>query len=93
MAKKNRKPHTANRSGPPPRQEQVGSQPLLKDLLDAQTLGKLKAQADSLKHQEVQRQEEVRRQQEQRRQEEQRQRDNEFGYLLENSDPDWRKHK
>ncbi|MBB6735173.1 YqkE family protein [Cohnella zeiphila] len=65
----------------------------LKDLLNAETLGKLKAQADALKAEEASRKEEKRRQEEEAREAERKRRENDFEYLLNESGMDWKKYK
>jgi membrane protein involved in colicin uptake len=65
----------------------------LKDLLNADTVAKLKAQAEQLKADEAARKEEQRRQAEEARKAEQKRLDNDFKHLLENSSLDWRKYK
>ncbi|KAA9008499.1 DUF3886 domain-containing protein [Paenibacillus spiritus] len=65
----------------------------LKDLLNPEVLGKLKAQADSLKEEERSRLEAEREQAEAARRAEQKRLDNDFGHLLENSKQDWRNFK
>lgn len=65
----------------------------LKDLLHADMLQKLQAQADELKAEEARQQEEKRRQLEEERKAEQKRLDNDFEYLFKNSKMDWRKYK
>jgi hypothetical protein len=65
----------------------------LGDLLSAETLGKLKAQADEMKQAEASRKENLRKQEEERKKQEQKQRENDFAYLLDNSDQGWSKYK
>ncbi len=65
----------------------------LKDMLSADVLDKLKAQATELREQEHERQEQQRLKVEEERRAEQKRRDNDFGYLLENSKQDWKKYK
>ncbi|WP_426446666.1 YqkE family protein [Paenibacillus sp. S-38] len=65
----------------------------LKDLLNPEVLQKLKAQSESMKAEAEQRREEERRRAEEARRAEQKRLDNDFGHLLENSDPNWRKFK
>ncbi|MBB6672748.1 YqkE family protein [Cohnella nanjingensis] len=65
----------------------------LKDLLDGDTLSKLKARADALKV-DAQKEAEARRAQEEAaRKAEQKRLENDFGHLLDNSGMDWRKYK
>ncbi|MEW4372567.1 YqkE family protein [Paenibacillus kandeliae] len=65
----------------------------LKDMLSADVLDKLKAQANELREAEQERKEEQRLQVEQERKAEQKRRDNDFAYLLDNSKQDWKKFK
>jgi hypothetical protein len=62
-------------------------------LLAPDVLGKLKAQAEELKAEEVRQKEEARKKAEEARKAEQKRLDNDFGYLLENSSMDWHKFK
>ncbi|MHA7963437.1 YqkE family protein [Paenibacillus sp. CAU 1782] len=57
----------------------------LKELLGADVLGKLKAQADELKRNEAEIQERKRQEAEEAKRREQKLRENDFAYLLENS--------
>ena len=66
---------------------------MLKDRLDKATIEQLKAQAALLKEEAAKREAEQRRKAEQARLEEQKRRENDFEYLLNNSDLDWRKYK
>lgn len=66
---------------------------LLNELLSADIVNKLKAQAEELKKAEASRKEEVRQQEEEKKKLEQKRLENDFSYLLENSDPNWSKHK
>src|SRR5690606_16590531 len=61
----------------------------LKDLLAPEMLQKLKAQADELKADEDRKRQEAARLAEEERQAEQKRRENDFGYLLNNSKMDW----
>ncbi|GAB2698997.1 DUF3886 domain-containing protein [Paenibacillus thermoaerophilus] len=65
----------------------------LKDLLSPDIVSKLREQADELKQEEAKRQEAARKQAEEARKDEQKRLEQDFAYLLENSDPDWRKYK
>ncbi|MCZ8521191.1 MULTISPECIES: YqkE family protein [Paenibacillus] len=65
----------------------------LKDLLGADVLQKLKAQSESMKAEAEQQKEEARKRAEEARKAEQKRLDNDFGHLLSNSDPNWRKFK
>lgn len=65
----------------------------LKDLLSNDIVNKLKAQADDMKQAEASRKEELRKQEEEKKKLEQKRLENDFSYLLENSDPNWSKHK
>ncbi|MFF2887523.1 YqkE family protein [Paenibacillus sp. NPDC057967] len=65
----------------------------LKELLGADTLQKLKAQADELKTAEADRKEKQRLQEEEAKKQEKKRLENDFSYLLENSDSKWSKYK
>lgn len=65
----------------------------LKDLLNPEIIQKLKAQADEMKAVEVAKQEKVRLQAEEAKKAEQKRLENDFEYLLKNSNMDWRKNK
>ncbi|WP_019637604.1 YqkE family protein [Paenibacillus fonticola] len=65
----------------------------LKDLLGADTVSKLKQQAESLKREEEERKAAVRKQAEEARKAEKKRLENDFEYLLNNSDMDWNKYK
>lgn len=65
----------------------------LKDLLNADILQKLQAQADQLKAEEARREKEKLRQLEEARKAEQKRLENNFEYLLSNSKLDWRQYK
>lgn len=65
----------------------------LKDLLKPDLVDKLKAQADALKAEEAKKAEEKRKQAEEARKAEQKRLENDFEYLLNNSNPDWKKFK
>lgn len=91
MGKKNKNQpakRPGNASAP---SEQQGA--TLKDLLGADVLHKLKAQADQLKQEETDRKERERKEAEEARKREQKQKENDFSYLLDNSDPNWSKYK
>lgn len=66
---------------------------LLNELLGADIVKKLKAQAEELKKAEETRKEDIRKQEEEKKKQEQKRLENDFSYLLENSDPSWSKHK
>lgn len=65
----------------------------LKDLLNDETLSKLKAQASELKREEEQRKEEERVQAEEVKRAERKKLENDFEYLLNKSEMDWHKYK
>lgn len=65
----------------------------IKDMLKADVLDKLKAQADALRAEEERRRQEAAREAEERRKAEQKRRENDFAYLLENSKMDWKSFK
>lgn len=66
---------------------------LLNELLNADIVKKLKAQAEELKKAEETRKEDIRKQEEEKKKLEQKRLENDFSYLLDNSDPNWSKHK
>ncbi|WP_055105262.1 YqkE family protein [Paenibacillus ihumii] len=65
----------------------------LKDLLGADTVSKLKEQAESLRREEDERKAAARKQAEAARRAEQKKLENDFEYLLNNSNMDWHKYK
>ncbi|MGO4544892.1 YqkE family protein [Paenibacillus sp. 2TAB23] len=65
----------------------------LKDLLSSDVLSKLKLQADEMKQADADKKEELRKQEEDKKRAEQKRLENDFSYLLDNSDPNWSKHK
>ena len=65
----------------------------LKDMLSTAQLDALKAAADSLKAEESRKMEEERRRREEERKLEQKRRENDFEYLLNNSDQEWKNYK
>lgn len=65
----------------------------LKDMLSTAQLDALKAAADTLKAEESRKLEEERRRREEERKLEQKRRDNDFEYLLNNSEQDWKNYK
>ncbi|MHA2854619.1 YqkE family protein [Paenibacillus lautus] len=81
------------RTAPAPRTETADKPATLKDMLDPQVLAKLKATTDSLKASEAERLEKERQEREAARKSEQKRRDNDFEYLLEHSEMDWKKYK
>jgi len=85
MAKKKAKQQPAARTEDKPA--------TLKDLLNDETLSKLKAQASELKREEEQRKEEERIQAEEAKRAERKKLENNFEYLLNKSDMDWHKYK
>jgi len=91
MAKKKKQQHRAANAAA--QSGEKDSPITLKELLGADVLGKLRAQSDELKQQEAGRREEARRQEEERKKQEQKARENDFAYLLENSDQSWGKYK
>lgn len=86
MGKKKRQP-------PAPRQSAEEKPATLKDLLSQDVLQKLKAQAEDLKVEEARRAEQRREEAEKARKAEQKRLENNFEYLLENSDMNWKKFK
>lgn len=83
----------AKRKGGAPLNRQADKPATLKDLLGAETLNKLKEQAENLKREEEERKAEARRQAEEARKQEQKRLENDFEYLLNNSKLDWHKFK
>ncbi|MEC0202989.1 YqkE family protein [Paenibacillus lautus] len=81
------------RTSPLPRTEAADKPATLKDMLDPQVLAKLKATTESLKANEAERLEKERQEREAVRKAEQKRRDNDFEYLLEHSEMDWKKYK
>ncbi|MFB4326888.1 YqkE family protein [Paenibacillus sp. JNUCC32] len=81
------------RTSPAPRTETADRPATLKDMLDPQVLAKLKATTESLKASEAERLEKERQEREAARKAEQKRRDNDFEYLLEHSEMDWKKYK
>lgn len=65
----------------------------LKDLLDAGTISKLKAQAEEMKAAEEKLRMEQKKREEEARAVEKKRLENDFEHLLNNSKLDWRKHK
>lgn len=65
----------------------------VKDLLDAGTLAMLKAQAEQAKEAARKKEEQEQAEKREERKKEQRRLENDFSYLLENSDPNWSKYK
>lgn len=89
---KKRKPAVSSSAKFTPKSEK--DQPiLLNELLSADIVNKLKAQAEELKKAEASRKEQIRMQEEEKKKLEQKRLENDFSYLLENSDPNWSKHK
>ena len=86
MAKKNK----ASARPAAPAQDKPAT---LKDMLSADVLEKLKAQANEMREQEQERKEQEREQAEEERRAKQKALDNDFSYLLENSKQDWKKYK
>ncbi len=91
MGKKQKKQPVRPSSSQPANKEGAGLS--LGDLLSAETLGKLKAQADEMKQADAARKENLRKQEDERKKQEQKRRENDFAYLLENSDQSWSKYK
>ncbi|RJE90110.1 DUF3886 domain-containing protein [Paenibacillus sp. 1011MAR3C5] len=92
MAKKGKQQQSQpRRSGEQAHSETSGA--TLKDLLGADTLQKLKAQAEDLKQAEAKRKEQQRLQEEEAKKQEKKRLENDFSYLLENSDNNWSKYK
>lgn len=76
-----------------PKPEAADKPATLKDLLSADVLDKLKAQAAEMKAEEQRKQEAKRLQEEEARKAEQKRLDNNFEHLLNNSKMDWKNFK
>ncbi|GAB6931335.1 hypothetical protein JCM10914A_53180 [Paenibacillus sp. JCM 10914] len=81
------------RNAPVKRVETTDKPATLKDMLDPQVLAKLKETTESLKASEAQRLEQERQEREDARKAEQKRRDNDFEYLLEHSEMNWKNYK
>lgn len=81
------------RNMPAPSASQADKPATLKDLLNPELLQKLKETSETLKASEAERLEKERQEREAARAAEQKRRDNDFEYLLENSDMDWKRYK
>jgi len=93
MAAKKRKPMPKPRTDARDSAANSSAGATLKDLLAPEMLQKLKAQAEELKAGEHQKRAEAARLAEEERLAEQKRRDNDFGYLLDNSKLDWKTYK
>lgn len=93
--KRNQSTRTGNRAGAGSgaAADRTDRPATLKDMLNADVLEKLKAQADALKAEEERRRSEAAKEAEERRKAEQKRRENDFAYLLENSKMDWKTFK
>jgi hypothetical protein len=87
MAKKRNAPYAAKSA------DRSDAPATLKDLLDASTISKLKAQADEMKAEEEKRRQEQKKREDDAKAAEKKRLENDFGHLLNNSSLDWRKHK
>ncbi|MCI3920086.1 YqkE family protein [Paenibacillus sp. TRM 82003] len=85
-----RKRQGATGSPPPASDDKPAT---LKDLVGADVLARLKAQAEELRQHEAEVRERQRLDEERRRKEEQKRLDNNFEHLLNNSGMDWKKFK
>ncbi|MFB9275024.1 YqkE family protein [Cohnella cellulosilytica] len=75
-------------------EREQGEKPVtLKDMLGADTLAKLKLQAETLKQEEVRQKEAKRQEAEAAREAERKRREQDFEYLLNESSLDWKKYK
>ncbi|OXS59913.1 hypothetical protein B1A99_10290 [Cohnella sp. CIP 111063] len=91
--KKRHAGHQASRAHGAP-QEQGGEKPVtLKDMLGADTLAKLKQQAETLKQEEAKLKEAKRQEAEAAKEAERKRREQDFEYLLNESSLDWKKYK
>ncbi|GBG11962.1 hypothetical protein B1748_05750 [Paenibacillus sp. MY03] len=91
MGKKGKPQGQRRPAAPTSEPEQQGA--TLKELLGADVLNKLKAQADQLKQEDADRKERERKEAEETKKREQKLKENDFSYLLNNSDPNWNKYK
>lgn len=87
MAKKKSKPAPSRNT------EHADKAPTLKDLLDPALVDKLKSQANQLKEQEAAAKEAERVRVQEQKAAEQKKLESSFEYLLNNSDPNWKKYK
>ena len=74
-------------------EEQAGSGNMLKDLLKADVLDKLKLQAKEVEKAEQERKQQEKVKEAEAKRLEQKKLENDFSYLLNNSDPNWSKYK
>ena len=88
MNKRKKRAAQADRSKPQAAEDRPAT---LKDLLGADTIAKLKAQAEALQAEEARQAADKRRKEEEVRQAERKRQENDFAYLLANSSEDWRK--
>lgn len=70
-----------------------GTGATLKELLGADVLDKLQAKAGELKQEQAKREDQARKEKEEARRQEQKRLENDFSYLLNNSDSNWSKYK
>jgi hypothetical protein len=86
--------HKQGRGAPSPKPAGSDEKPAtLKDLVGADVLARLKAQADELRAHEEQLKERQRQEAEERRKQEQKRLDNDFEHLLNHNAMDWKKFK
>ncbi|GIQ68074.1 DUF3886 domain-containing protein [Xylanibacillus composti] len=90
--KKKQRPGSGSPSGRP-QQPGTDAQATLKERLSGEVLDKLKLQAQEWKKEEAARKEQERQRKEEERRAEQERLENDFAYLLNNSNADWRKFK
>jgi len=88
MAKKKSKAVSKNQQA-----ETQSSGNLLKDLLNADVLDKLKLQAKETEKAEHERKQREKEKEAEAKRQEQKKLENDFSYLLDNSDPNWSKYK
>ncbi|MCM3632987.1 MULTISPECIES: YqkE family protein [Paenibacillus] len=94
MGKKQKKmSQQRTKAARPASQDTVASGASLKELLNADTLAKLKAQSEAMEQNEKQRREEEAARKAEAERAERKRLENDFNYLLENSDPNWSKYK
>ena len=94
MAKGKKRPSGSQTSWAQGPDREQGEKPVtLKDMLGADTLAKLKLQAETLKQEEVRQKEAKRQEAEAAREAERKRREQDFEYLLNESSLDWKKYK
>jgi hypothetical protein len=87
---KNRKQQSTTSNSPSQAQDKPAT---LKDLLNPDTVNRLKAQAEAMREKEAKRREDERKKAEEARKAEQKRLESNFEHLLNNSNLDWKKYK